>query len=344
MKVLFLSSLNPNNINYWSGTLFFIFNSLKKRHTVNWIGNDVIDNIKRYHVIQCGQNSPFIPECHAEVFGRMISQIISESNYDVIVARDYYFISHLKTNIPVIYIGDTTFDLFKDYLKISETPFALLAERIEQKAISNADLVVYSSEWAKESAVKHYGAEINKIKVIEFGANLPEKTIPKQITFPQMDACRLLFIGKNWQNKGGEKAYQTYLLLREKGLDCSLTIIGCNPAHLDTTDPHLHVIPFIDKSDEGEQRRLDEILRNTLFFYSSYRFRLLRDCILRSMRLRYSFIGCGCRRRTPDYKEREKRIFVATRCQSTTICPTYLPVMEQSRRISKTSPFFPPRI
>lgn len=266
MKIFFLSSLNPNGLNYWSGTLFFIFNSLKKRHAVNWIGNDVIDNIKRYHVIQCGQNSPFIPECYAEFFGRMISQIISESNYDVIVARDYYFISHLKTNIPVIYIGDTTFDLFKDYLKISETPFALLAERIEQKAISNADLVVYSSEWAKESAVKHYGAEINKIKVIEFGANLPEKTIPKQITFPQMDACRLLFIGKNWQNKGGEKAYQTYLLLREKGLDCSLTIIGCNPAHLDTTDPHLHVIPFIDKSDEGEQRRLDEILRNTHFF------------------------------------------------------------------------------
>lgn len=266
MKALFLSSLNPSNINCWSGTLFFMFNALKKRHTVKWIGNDIIARVKHFHIIRCGQHSLFTPEHYAALFGEIISQIASESEYNVIIARDYFFISHLKSKIPIVYIGDTTFDLFKNYLKIGKTSFALLAEKIEQKAISNADIIIYSSEWAKENAVKHYGAEADKIKVIEFGANLSEDKIPEQVKMPEMDCCHLLFIGKDWQNKGGEKTYQTYLFLREKDLDCSLTIIGCNPAHLDTTDPHLHLISFINKLNEKDQERLDKIFRKTHFF------------------------------------------------------------------------------
>lgn len=267
MKIAFLSSLNPFNINNWSGTLYYIFHSLKKAHSVEWVGKDVINYVKEYHIIHHGHSKPFILEQYAWFFGEILSMRFSKNqDYDIIIAPDYYFISNLKTQIPIVYIGDTTFNLFKDYLGVANTLFSNLADVIEQKAISKADCIIYSSEWAKKNAVNHYGANPNKIRVIEFGANLPEDIIPEQIPMPKTDCCNLLFIGRNWQNKGGEKAYQTYLSLRRRGFFCSLTIIGCNPAHLDTEDSQLHIIPFIDKSKKEDQQRLDKIFKNTHFF------------------------------------------------------------------------------
>ena len=231
------------------------------------MGEDVVDYVKRYHLTHYGYNQPFIPENYAQMFGDILSELISgNSGYDAIIARNYYFISNLKVKIPIIYIGDTTFNLFKDYLGVVNSPFALLADKIEQKAIANADCIIYSSEWAKRDAVEHYGANPDKIRVIEFGANLPEDIIPEQISMPKTYCCNLLFIGRNWQNKGGEKAYQTYLSLKRQDFLCSLTIIGCNPAHFDTTDSQLRIIPFLDKSKEEDKKRLREILQNTHFF------------------------------------------------------------------------------
>ncbi len=268
MKVAFLSSLNPFNINSWSGTLYHIFHSLKNSNAIDWIGEDTLSYIWHYHQIHNGYNVPFIPERYAPMFGEILTRQFNKNReYDIIIARDYYFISHIQTNIPIIYIGDTTFNLFKHYLGVTGTYFAHLAEQIEQKAISNADLIIFSSEWAKKDAINHYGASSDKIKVIEFGANLQESQIPKQDTMPETDCCNLLFIGKNWKNKGGDKIYQTYLFLRNKGFNCTLTIIGCKPeSSLDNSDPNLHVIPFINKSKEEDQQLLDKILRNAHFF------------------------------------------------------------------------------
>ena len=268
MKIAFLSYLDPSNINNWSGTLYFIFQSLQKAHSIDWIGKDVFDYVKCFHLRHNkDSNNSFIPEYYARMFGEILSkQFVEDSDYDVIIVRDYYFVSNLKTKIPVVYIGDTTFNLFKNYLGVANTYFARLADKVEKKAISNADFVVYSSEWAKSSAINHYSANPDKIKVIEFGANLPESTIPKQIVTTQTACCNLLFIGRNWQNKGGEKAYQTYLSLKRQGVFCSLTIIGCNPTHLDALDSQLHIIPFINKSNIEDQQKLDKVFRNTHFF------------------------------------------------------------------------------
>lgn len=268
MRILFLSSLNPKDINNWSGTLYHIFRSLENIHTVDWMGKDVLDQVKLYHQIHCGHNIPFIPERYAPLFGGILSKKLNDNPaYDIIIARDYFFISHIETNLPIIYIGDTTFDLFKDYLGVSRTRFEELADSIERKAISNADWIVYSSQWAKSNAIEHYGADPDKIKVIEFGANLPDSKIPARVIMPETDCCNLLFIGKNWVSKGGEKAYQTYLLLKNMSFSCTFTIIGCNPENLvDTPDPQLQIIPFIDKSKEAAQKRLNDILCKSHFF------------------------------------------------------------------------------
>lgn len=268
MKIAFLSSLNPQNIHNWSGTLYHIFHSLKRNHSVDWIGKEILRSVQVQHTVQNGRQIPFIPEKYASLIGELSSKIINENLiYDVIVARDYFFIANLKTNIPIVYIGDTTFDLFKDYLGITTSHFARLADDIEFKAISNADMIVYSSQWAKTNAVTYYTSDPDKIKVIEFGANIPEVFIPERITMPDTHCCNLLFIGRNWEKKGGKKAYEAYLALKNAGFNCSFTMIGCNPpSFVDTSDLQLQIIPFIDKSQEEDLKHLDSIFRTTHFF------------------------------------------------------------------------------
>lgn len=256
------------NIDSWSGTLYHIFHSLERSHSIEWFGKDIFAHVQRHHFIQNGKKTSFIPEQYAHIFGEILTKELKKNSiYDVIIARDYFFISHLKTKVPIFYIGDTTFDLFKDFLGVSSLLFARLADSIERKAILNADWIVYSSEWARTNAIEHYNAIQDKVKVIEFGANLPESSIPKQITIPDIACCNLLFIGKSWINKGGNKAYGAYLSLKNSGINCSFTIIGCNPInYVDTSDLQLNIIPFIDKSKEEERIKLDEILCKTHFF------------------------------------------------------------------------------
>ncbi len=267
MKIAFLSSLNPYDISNWSGTLYYIFNSLQKHHFIEWIGQDLIKKVKRHHIIQHGQFSNIIFECYAELFGTLLTNDPTLLKYDIIIARDYFLIAYLQIPIPIIYIGDTTYNLFKEYCGIKDPSFDTLAEKIEKKAINNVDWIVYSSEWAKENAVKHYGANPNKIKVIEFGANLDDILIPPKVQHSNVYCCNLLFIGKNWEHKGGKKAYETYILLKKRGFNCSLTIIGCDPSMnlVDTTDSNLHIISSIDKSNPKDQLLLIEILNKSHF-------------------------------------------------------------------------------
>lgn len=46
MNIAFLSSLDPTDIHSWSGTLFFMWKHLSQFHRINWIGNEILNDIK----------------------------------------------------------------------------------------------------------------------------------------------------------------------------------------------------------------------------------------------------------------------------------------------------------
>jgi hypothetical protein len=71
MKIAFLSSLSPYDINNWSGTLYYIFHSLQKTHNVEWIGGNIIEKIKKMHSLQY-KEMPFIPELYTLYFAEIM--------------------------------------------------------------------------------------------------------------------------------------------------------------------------------------------------------------------------------------------------------------------------------
>lgn len=257
MRIAFLSSLNPNNIGNWSGTLFYMFQNLNKEHYLIWIGRQICEKIKEIHWCNYGSTEPLISVMYGSIYGQFVSAAIKTGRFDLIICRDNFFISHIDTDLPIIYIGDATFHLFKDYGRIQDSRRIFMEEYIEQQAINNATHIIYSSEWAKESAIFDYGANRNKVSVIEFGANIDfvpwykEKKIDSR--------CNLLFIGKNWLMKGGPKVLETYSELISRKMNCSLTIIGSQP--IETIDvAGVSVYPYITKATKEGQSLFKKLL------------------------------------------------------------------------------------
>ena len=116
MNIAFLSSSNPNDQNNWSGTLYSLYTSLQKKHRVIWVGETVFAEVWEFHKANFKNNETFFPENYALLFGKLFSDLLKKECYDVIICRDYFFAAYLVSDIPLIYIGDTTFHLFNQYM------------------------------------------------------------------------------------------------------------------------------------------------------------------------------------------------------------------------------------
>jgi glycosyltransferase involved in cell wall biosynthesis len=69
-------------------------------------------------------------------------------------------------------------------------------------------------------------------------------------------------VGTDWKRKGGEIAYEAFLVLKKMKIKVHFTIIGCSPP---INNPDVTIIPNINKNFEQERQIYDKILRETSF-------------------------------------------------------------------------------
>ena len=277
IKVGFLSQQNYLDKNTFSGTLYYMHQALQSQ------GLDLVD-----------LKTPRAPSLLTKVVNRAVSKVRSSAQEDasnllkfkrqvqkVLDARpcDVIFapvasqeVSLIETDIPIIFSSDATPKLIhNDYYKIyaSEADFVSAADA-EKRVVAKASRFVYPSHWSAESAISDYGADPQHVSVVPFGANLdfaPEiDQIRNRLTSSR---CRLLFIGKDWQRKGGNLAFESLLKLLALGIDAELTMIGCIPpdeAVAQVDKSRLTVIPFLNKNVKKERDRLYSIFLDAHFF------------------------------------------------------------------------------
>ena len=260
MKIAILSNHDPRDLRNWSGTTSHIVKALEKEHEVVWLGGNLVQAAYWHHRYTC-ENKKFYPENYTSFFAKILSEEISAGRFDLVIIRDYYYGIGLQIEVPTLYITDATFDQFKHYLNVTDNYYSQLAEKTEEALLEQTDIIISASEWTKRNIVDHYSANPNKCHVIEFGANIPYPA--DYVQRPALDECRLLFIGTNWEKKGGSKVLETYRLIKKKGVHCKLTIIGSQPDG--ETDDGVMVIPHLNKEDPHQLLRLCEELKNAHF-------------------------------------------------------------------------------
>lgn len=140
----------------------------------------------------------------------------------------------------------------------------------ERAALNTAALALYSSQWAARSAVRDYGADPSKVKVVPYGANIDsERTLGDVVQAAQgrsASVCRLLFVGQDWERKGGPRAVRVTEILRARGIHAELTVVGCTPRDTGSLPESVRVLGFISKQTTDGRRALSRLFAESHFF------------------------------------------------------------------------------
>lgn len=262
MRIAYISNTNPSNINNWSGTPFHIVSTLQEEHEVVWVGGGLINGALWHHRFLHRKDRFNVLDYSTDIC-RIVSDTINNGNFDIAISATYSMCSDLHINIPLVAFCDLTYSLCCKYLRNSTTLRKARSMREEEKFLQHAGAIIYPSDFACKSALSDYDIPSEKIHVIDFGANIPD---PEDVNVEEYDTdiCRLLFVGRNWEKKGGAKALEAFRILNAKGFRCELTVIGCQPPK-DAKDEGLTVIPWLDKSNVVDLLRYDTILRKSHF-------------------------------------------------------------------------------
>ena len=279
LRIAYLTQNDARDRRSWSGTQYYMSQALQKYcGEVTYIGPIRPRSWKLRKLTALASRKltgKIYLQSHAlslsRWVGRVASQRIKEGNFDLVFApAESVSLAHLETDLPIVYLSDATLALLSDYYP----EFSNLrpqsgreANAIEQMAIKKASLLLFSSAWAARSAIRDYGADERRVHVVPLGANIDEWPSAEEAIVHQTSAtCKLLFVGVEWQRKGGEIAFEALSELDRMGFDAELTIVGCvPPKHV--RHPKLRVIPFLNKNVPEEKRRLTNLFKEADFFF-----------------------------------------------------------------------------
>jgi glycosyltransferase involved in cell wall biosynthesis len=277
MKVAFVTHYDARDVINWSGTGFNMANCLKNAGLeVEYIGplrkqlNPI--NIARYFFnekILKKRDHPQRDLGFLRYYGRQVERKLKDSDADVIVAPGNVALCYVETNLPMVLWTDCTFANLVDYYPA----FSNLSARtlrngheIERRVLDRCDLLLFSCQWAADSAINDYGADPSKIHLQAFGSNMPGERTPEDIE--RLIAARveklqskvtLFASGVSWYRKGIDVAVEVTTRLNEMGIKTELLVAGCSPPKGQTIPDYVRLLGFIKKSDPGGNAQLAKL-------------------------------------------------------------------------------------
>lgn len=239
MKISYVTTYNAADVHNWSGLGYNIAESLKKQNAeLHYIG--VLKNhldlkvrfkqlfLKGLGRMTLGDRMPFVAKNYSQKAEKML-----RPDTDVIFSPGSLPIAMMDNPYPKVIYTDATFagmvNYYPDFSNFSKRAIRI-GNTLEQRALDNCVLAIYSSEWAAETALRSYKVNPAKVKTVPFGANLPAthtlSNLKQIIDNRSRTTCKLLFLGVDWDRKGGPKAFQIAELLNKNGIRTELHIAG----------------------------------------------------------------------------------------------------------------------
>ena len=183
---------------------------------------------------------------------------------DYVMAIHYFHVPAFgRIGKPIIYHSDATFELANNYYLHNMPRWNVRqAEKIEKMALAHSTWHLSSSEWRENSVVNHYGINRKQCAVLEYGSCIDTEGIRRT---PLNDGIlHLLFMGVDWERKGGEIAVETTRLLNERGIKTVLTVMGLKvePDSCKNRE-YINLVGFLNKNTPAEYERMKTIFRTT---------------------------------------------------------------------------------
>ncbi len=130
--------------------------------------------------------------------------------------------------------------------------------------------LIFSSDWACDEAQRLYAVGRDKLHRIPLGANWT----------PEIDAaawqeasrargasgCNLLYVGKDWERKGGPFAIEVALELETRGVrPVVLHVVGCTPTIPERARHLVQVHGFLDARNAAQAELLERLFMTSHF-------------------------------------------------------------------------------
>lgn len=272
LRVAYLTSQDPFDKRSWSSGLYHIGQALEQHcGDVTYLGplrpykpTFLSRVLTRISLILFRKSTPYFTSiAAARHYSREATQKLAGQAFDIIVAGICgAAIAYLETDIPILLVNDCTvtqlIDYYPYYTHLSRRAIREICA-IEEQVYKKVRASIMSSEWAARSAIEDYHVKPEHVYVVPLGANfdtVPDRGIAD--ARKPSGICKLLFIGVEWERKGGDIVYETLLRLEEMGIEAELIICGCVPP-VGMTHPRITVIPFLDKNDERQAREIEKL-------------------------------------------------------------------------------------
>lgn len=204
---------------------------------------------------------------------KSVNKKLDAINYDYIIAFGTLPLYNITSNKKIIMWSDATFqnilNYYNDYKNLSIAQINEF-ENIEKEVLKKTDYVCLTSSWATKTAIEHYKLPENKVFETPFGANLLDEVEVDiedlKNKSNNLETLELLFIGKNWERKGGEKLFDLATKLKKKNINFKLKIIGCSPAIPENLQTNIKSYGLLDKRKNDENQLFNELLKKSHFF------------------------------------------------------------------------------
>lgn len=176
-------------------------------------------------------------------------------------------IAYSKSNKPIVLWWDSTLKTasrsYHDF-SVSRMSQRNLRDglRNEAAAMERCDMIAFASQWACDNAIADYNLNPAKVRCVPFGANIDNPLsageVESAIAHRAGKPWHLLFIGLDWRRKDGDTVLETARLLKDRGVDVKVTLIGGQPDY-DLPD-YVQSLGILDRANPQNLVRLKSLL------------------------------------------------------------------------------------
>jgi glycosyltransferase involved in cell wall biosynthesis len=282
MRVLYASLDVSTDVNCWSGLPYFMRRALERQglqiipfHDFSFkvpfavrTRNLVVRLVeRRIHLLQL---EPALLRPFAELVRRAFAQHGCAAVFAPITGVPVA--AFIDPSIPVVSYGDSTkhgwISTYNQRDEISRRTWKVV-DLVDREILARHRAVAFSSEWAMQGAVKRCPEASGKVHVIPFGANIAEPPSAEVLAcrherLPR-EPLKLLFLGKEWERKGGPDVLRLARALEGRNIPVKLRIAGCRPPDAVLEHPAVEFLGYLDKSRAADLGRLHRILLDTHF-------------------------------------------------------------------------------
>jgi glycosyltransferase involved in cell wall biosynthesis len=208
-----------------------------------------------------------------KAYARRLDHAIAQARPDAVLCISSQHLIYAKTHaLPLFMVSDAPWMAYKEAYKAFD-PLPLMARSyaaLEARAARNTTGVVYPTPWACQEATARFGLDSGRVHCIALGANRfcasSDMQVFARIRQKPAGPWRFLFVGKDWQRKGGPLALHIVRQLNQQGLPSTLVVIGCTP-EIETCDQaHVQVMGFMSPTNTADQQQMQGAFEEAHFF------------------------------------------------------------------------------